>query len=141
VRFWDSSALVPLLVSEAGTKTATDLYAEDASIVVFWTTVVECASAIARADREGWIDPEQVARAIDRLDRLQGSWSEVQPVDLVRETARRLLRTHPLRTADSLQLAAALVVSEFRPASLDFVCLDGRLRDGAAREGLPVRPA
>jgi hypothetical protein len=38
-----------------------------------------------------------------------------------------LLRTHPLRSADSLQLAVALIASDHNPVSLDFVCLDARL--------------
>jgi hypothetical protein len=58
----------------------------------------------------------------------------------VREGARRLLRVHPLGTADSLQVAAALVAAEGVPSSLPFVYLDGRLRAAAAREGLPVLP-
>ena len=140
MRFWDSSALVPLLQSESQTAVVTSLHAEDDSIVVFWATEVECVSAIARCEREGSIGPEQVVRALNRLDRLRTAWTDVQPVDTIRETARRLLRTHALRTADSLQLAAALVVSEYRPSSLQFVCLDTRFRDAAAREGFPVRP-
>jgi len=140
VKYWDSSAVVPFLLSESQTAAVTSLHAEDDSVVVFWATEVECVSAIARCEREGAIGPEQVVRAVDRLDRLRTAWTDVQPVDTIRETARRLLRTHPLRTADSLQLAAALVVSEYRPSSLTFVCLDARLRDAAAREGFPVQP-
>jgi len=140
VRFWDSSGLVPLLLSEAQTEVVTSLLSEDDSIVAFWSTEVECTSAIARCEREGWIEPEQVVRALERLGRLRGGWTEVRPVDTVRETAHRLLRTHPLRTADSLQLAAAIVVSEQSPSSLPFVCLDSRLRTAAGKEGFPVLP-
>jgi len=49
-----------------------------------------------------------------------------------------LLRIHPLRAADSLQLAAALTVAEQEPSSLSFVCLDQRLAEAAIREGLPT---
>jgi hypothetical protein len=49
--------------------------------------------------------------------------------------ARRVLRVHALRAADALQLAAALLVSEGNPGSLEVVTLDDRLLDAARREG------
>jgi predicted nucleic acid-binding protein len=57
---------------------------------------------------------------------------------LVRQTAIRLLRVHPLRTADALQLAAAIAAAEDHPATLPFVTLDERLAQAAEREGFPV---
>ena len=77
--------------------------------------------------------------ALERLDSLAEGWNEVQPVAAVRITARRLLRVHPLRTADALQLAAAVVAAEGVPASLDLVTLDDRLAAAARREGFVVR--
>ncbi|MGI8778208.1 MAG: hypothetical protein ACR2LJ_12700 [Acidimicrobiales bacterium] len=73
-----------------------------------------------------------------RLEQLAGAWHEVQPVESVRRVAHRLLRTHSLRAADSLQLAAAVVASEGVPRSMEFVCLDRRLVGAARREGLAV---
>ena len=58
--------------------------------------------------------------------------------DPVRNIAQRLLRTHPLHSADSIQLAAAIVAAELEPASLEFVCLDDRLSEAAMREGFRV---
>ena len=72
------------------------------------------------------------------LQQLAQSWEEVTPSDLIRTTAQRLLRTHPLRAADSLQLAAARVASGREPSELEFVCLDERLGNAARREGFPV---
>ena len=57
----------------------------------------------------------------------------------VRRTSERLLRAHPLRVADSLQLAAALVGADHDPVTLDLVCLDTRLTTGARREGFQVQ--
>ena len=58
----------------------------------------------------------------------------------VKETARRLLRVHPIGAADALQLAAAFVLAERRPSTLDFVCLDDRLTRAARREGFVCIP-
>jgi uncharacterized protein len=77
--------------------------------------------------------------ALERLDRLAEGWNEVQPTVALRGIARRLLRVHSLRGADSLQLAAALIASEGLPASLNVVTLDERLASAARREGFVVQ--
>jgi len=56
----------------------------------------------------------------------------------VRDRARRLLEIHPLRAADSLQLAAALVASEEKPSQLPFVSLDRNLARAAEKEGFEL---
>ena len=137
MRFWDSSALVPLLAEEPATPVAQRLYAEQPAIV-WWATPVECASAIARLERDGGLSAGQSVEAFGRLDALRESWIEIEPGDEVREVARRMLRVHPLRAADALQLAAAWLAAERRPASLPFLTLDERLRAAAAREGFPL---
>jgi predicted nucleic acid-binding protein len=138
VKFWDSSALVPLLVEEEVTVSLRALYLGEPGTIVWWGTSVECASAISRLEREGQLTLRSTTDAFERLDALARSWNRIEPVDAVLETARRLLRVHPLRAADSLQLAAAFLASEGRPSTLDFVCLDDRLLTAAQREGFPV---
>lgn len=138
MRFWDSSAIVPLLVEEESTPRLLELYREDPEVVVSWTTRVECASALARAERDGLGSAAELAAAFRRLDLVTDRWFEVEPTDEQRETARRLLRVHPLRAADALQLAAAVIASERRPTTLALVTLDERLALAAAREGFEV---
>jgi predicted nucleic acid-binding protein len=135
VKFWDSSAIVPLLVEEATTAALIERYREDPVLLAWWGAEIECASALSRLERTGGISPGNVTEALKRLRDLRSSWQEVQPVDAIKEIAVRLLRVHNLRAADSLQLAAAIVASENRPSSLDFVCLDERLTLAAQREG------
>jgi hypothetical protein len=138
MRFWDSSAVVPLLVAEPMTSAVQAMLRDDPSLLVWWATEVECQSAIARLERGGELTAKQVVSAVDRLDDLARAWNEVQPTEPLRRTARRLLRVHPLRAADALQLAAALIASEGHPATLGFVSLDSRLMEVARKEG--VRP-
>ena len=135
MRFWDASAIVPLLMTETSTKSLQGLAAADPAILVWWATQVECASAIARLERDGALDPPAVIEAFDRLKRLAGGWHEVDPSDAVREAAVRFLRVHPLRAADALQLAAAFIAAERRPSSLEIVALDDRLAGAARKEG------
>ncbi len=138
MKYWDSSAIVALLVEEKATTSLLDLYQRDPVMLAWWGADIECVSALARLEREGGLDASTVVYALQRLRALREAWQEVQPVEPVREAARRLLRVHDLRAADSLQLAAALVVSAHRPSTLEFVCLDARLTGAAQREGFNV---
>ncbi len=138
MRFWDSSALVPLLVEEEVTAALRDLYLGAPGTITWWGTPVECASAVARLEREERLSPSAVKESLQLLDTLTRHWHRIEPVDAVLETARRLLRVHPLRAADSLQLAAAFLASEGRPKTLELVCLDDRLGTAAEREGFRV---
>ena len=135
MRFWDASAIVPLIMTEAATKALQGRAGTDPAMLVWWTTEVECSSAIARLERDGVIDPAAVNEAFDRLKRLGEGWHEVEPSDAVREAAVRFLRVHPLRAADALQLAAAFVAAERRPSSIEIVTLDERLAAAARKEG------
>ena len=135
MKFWDASAIVPLLMTEASTRHVQAVAVKDPAMLVWWGTEVECASAIARLEREGTLEERASARAFDRLKQLAAGWHEIDPSDTVREAAVRFLRVHPLRAADSLQLAAAFVAAERRPASLEIVTLDVRLGAAARKEG------
>ncbi|MGH7567607.1 MAG: hypothetical protein ACREL9_01365 [Gemmatimonadales bacterium] len=67
------------------------------------------------------------------------AWQEILAGDAVRMTAQRLLRVHPVRAGDALQLAAAIIAAGHEPATLEFVSLDARLNEAASREGFPVQ--
>ncbi|RPJ59340.1 MAG: PIN domain-containing protein [Acidobacteria bacterium] len=138
MKFWDSSAIVPLLVKEASTESLLKMLEGDQQLLVWWGTPVECTSALARREREGSMPADQTTAAIERLVSLATAWDEVAPSVAVRSQARRLVRLHPLRAADALQLAAAVVAAEHEPASLEIVTLDERLRTAAEREGFHV---
>jgi predicted nucleic acid-binding protein len=138
VRFWDASAIIPLLAEEPARERLLNLLDEDSQILAWWGTLVEIASAVARREREGIIHAEEVGAVLGVARRLAESWHEIVPSDSVRRTAERLLRAHPLRAADSLQLAAAVIAADHDSTSLEFVCLDARLASAARREGFSV---
>jgi predicted nucleic acid-binding protein len=138
VRFWDTSAIVPLLVDEDGSLATSAEFGGDPSMIVWWSTSVECVSAIARRERDGLLKSSDVVAISEKLAALAASWDEIQPAERVRRTAARLVRVHPLRTADAFQLAAAITAADGDPHSLPFVTLDERLARAAEREGFPV---
>lgn len=135
MKFWDASAIVPLLADEPTRIRLLEILEDDPEILAWWGTPVEIASAIARRERDQLLDAQQAEAALAMAHQLADSWHEIVPSASVRRTAERLIRVHPLRAADSLQLAAALIAADHDPSTLEIVCLDARLATAARREG------
>ncbi len=140
MKFWDTSAVIPLLVDESASATLKSLLREDREMVVWWTTRVESISALVRRSREGLAGAEGEERTRTVLKDLAHGWLEVQPTVRLRSLAERILAVHPLKAADALQLAAALRWCEGESEGRGFVCLDGRLREAARKEGFSLLP-
>ena len=138
--FWDSSALVFLCVHHKDSPRYQRLSREHSGKVVWWGTVVEIASAIARALRIGELNDQDARRAMTRLAHLQSAWHEVLPLDDIRRIAAELLSRSSLalRAADSLQLAAALRWCGTKTHGRVFVCDDHRLGKAAELAGFSV---
>jgi hypothetical protein len=139
MKFWDSSALLALLLEERRSAAVLAILHNDPDAAVWCLTEVEIESGLAGRCREG-LDPEDERAAMARLCDLRERWHEVVALEQVRRRAVRLLRVHPLNAADSLQLGAALVLCSEQPDALPFVCLDEKLAAAAAREGFLVLP-
>jgi uncharacterized protein len=137
MRFWDSSAIVPLIVEEATSGACRSLLRTDRAIAVWALSRVEVLSAIWRAVRAGDLDRAAAIQAGKRLNALSAAWTEVDGFDVVRSRAERLVAVHPLRAADALQMAAALVLSRER-ARWPFVTGDRQLASVAELEGFDV---
>lgn len=138
MRFWDTSAVVPLLVEEPRTATTAALFADDRDFALWWATPVECASGLTRLVREKRLDEDGLDLAIARLDALLERGVTIEPCGTIRAEARRLLRVHPLRAADALQLAAAIELRGSPTLRQQFVTYDERLALAARREGFSV---
>jgi predicted nucleic acid-binding protein len=138
--FWDSSAVVPLLVSEPKTHEAQSALKNDRYIMVWCLTFLEATSALNRRLRSEAIHFGHYRAGEERLKKLNTAWDQILFSDKLVNLSARLLRTHPLRTADSLQLAAALVAGGSDPSQINFFSYDDRLNEAAAREGLTLFP-
>jgi predicted nucleic acid-binding protein len=138
MRFWDPSALVPVIVGEPTAAAVRSLLESDPRVAVAWHSEVECASAVARLERTGVITAAIADECYLRLDALRSEWTPTAPTESIRRGSVRLLRLHDLRAADALQLASAIETSEGHPGSLEFVSLNDRLVAAARLEGFPV---
>ena len=137
MKFWDASAIVPLLMTESPTPSCCRLLLR----------IRQCSYGGGRrwnarrrfpASNEKACSTKRRPRSIRPIETACGGWHEVDPNDGVREAAIRFLRVHPLRAADSLQLGAAFIAAERRPASLAVITLDERLAAAARKEGFEL---
>ncbi len=140
MNFWDTSALAAMILQEKSGHILEAILVEDQGLALWWGTPVEFASVISRRERDGSLSAEQGAALSQRFNIVAGSGQEVPPVVRIRRLAERLVRVHPLKGADALQLAAALAIAKDDPSSIGFVCLDDRLNQAAAREGFRLLP-
>jgi uncharacterized protein len=138
LRYWDTSALVPLIVREDASDLVDEWLHADDGVCTWGLTRVELASAVERRTREGVLTAAQRVEALKLVSALSAAATEVLDLESVRVRATSILARHSLRTADAVQLGAALVVAEGGLPGLPFVSLDRRLADAAAREGFDV---
>ena len=136
MRYWDASALVPLVVAEPQSSRAREWLAEDSGVITWGWTWVEIVSAIERRARDGELARALRREVIDRFEAFSRNWDEVTDLLAVRARAGALLARHPLRAADAGQLGAALLAQQQLGGGLEFVCLDKRLSLAAELEGL-----
>jgi predicted nucleic acid-binding protein len=136
--FWDTSAIVPLCCHQTMSAKARQVARTYSRQIVWWVTSVEVVSAFQRLIREGHISRQESAQSLARLEHLRSRWNEVQPSAELRIQAEQLLRMQPLRAADALQLAAALIWCNNRPRGHTFIVADKTLADAAQIEGFSV---
>ncbi len=141
MRFWDSSAIVPLVCLEPTTQEVLQWYREDPQVLVWALTSTEVLSALHRRFRESRLTSRELSDCYQQVHTLREDWSEVEALELVKQRAERLLRVHPLRAADALQLGAALLAIQEQPQGIGFVSYDQTLAAAAHKEGFAVLPA
>jgi len=141
VRFWDSSAVVPLLIQQERSSRAAAWVSGDDAMVMWTLTPVEVVSALRRLVREGALSEDAARVAEVRLGEVLARSHIVIDVEAVKSLAARLLRLHPLRAFDALQLGAALHWTEGNPQGRTLHTLDNRLAQAAEREGFLVPKA
>lgn len=140
MRFWDSSAIIPLIVKEAQSEYCIQAYRADCDVLAWTMSKIEIFSALCRRLRDGALGPAAFDAATNRMNTLFETIYEVSAIQRVKDRAIRLLRIHPLRAADALQLAAVMVATEENSRRLPLMCFDDRLTAAARLEGFEVSP-
>jgi uncharacterized protein len=136
VRYYDTSALVKQYLHEAGTKLVLGLLQSSEKVYTASLTYAETHAAFSRRTREGRLTRETTRRLALRFDKDWESYDIVILSENVLRLARQMLYRHPLRSADAIHLASALLLARTSPsARWSFVCADSRLCDAAKTEG------
>lgn len=135
--FLDSTAFAKLFVQEAGTDSLIRLMeaTEDNRKLISAGTPLEVYAALKRRERSGGLAAEdgESARGILRLEAARMVQQPLNPAVL--EAARQLLDRHELRSAEALQLGAAVVAREmFQGMEMVFISSDMRLLQAAQEE-------
>ena len=128
--YFDSSALVKLLIAEPGSAIAVDQWEAANSPTCVTIGLAEVAAALAAAERGGRIN---VRRRNDARRELDNMWSHIsRPIadDELAKAAANLAVVHGLRGYDAVHLAAAVATSDL------FVSADQTLLSAARAEGL-----
>lgn len=136
--YFDSSALVKLLVDEQGSEVAADVWDGCDAALSSRLAYPEVRAALAAARRNHDLDEGAFARAARSWEEF---WAATRPVELTEAVQRRageLASSHTLRGADAVHLASALVIED---ADLVMAVWDRRLHAGALAVGLGVAPA
>jgi uncharacterized protein len=141
--FLDSSALLKRYISETGSSWIQSLTAESADhlVIVAQITWVEIHSALARRQREGSLNADQVNQILQAFRyEFDTQYQKIGLLPAVMEMAGQLVIRHPLRAYDAVQLASALCimpeVSQVDTDTFTFLTADNRLLAAAQAENL-----
>jgi predicted nucleic acid-binding protein len=135
--YFDSSALVKLLVDEDGSELAAALWDGCDVAVSSRLAYPEVRAALAVAGRDRRLDQAAQDQAEQAWERY---WSATRPVELtepVAEQAGRLAAKYALRGTDAIHLASALAIG----GEQLFAVWDGRLRTSAQELGVALAPS
>jgi uncharacterized protein len=137
LKFWDTSAIVPLFTKELNSGLVAALEQQDPQILVWWGSRVETYSAIRRKVLSGHLSEQHASLARIEIEQsFSNHFVEINPSEEIRRRAESLISYHDLRAADALQLAAFLDCG----LTSQFVTLDQRLREAATFENADVYP-
>ena len=139
-RYFDSSALLKRYFEEAGSPAVRRWFSRGGGATARYS-LLEVASGLARRGRAGDLSAGEARRALDRLGEDATRMEIVELSEAVDARARELLRRHPLRAGDALQLGSALHLRDRSGEAVEFACFDLRLNAAARAEGLRVRGA
>ena len=135
--YLDTSAVVKLLISEAGSEDLT-VWLDAALLASSRVTFVEAHAAIARREREATSSRAACAMARDQFRRDWPAYTVVDVTAALSVVAADFAETFGLRGFDAVQLASAHAVQTAVPGPMSFIAFDRRLNRAAKLLGLDL---
>lgn len=136
MKFWDTSALIPLLTEEETTPIMTEIFRADQNIVAAFITPIEMTSVLWR---KAGVNDDLRHLAERRYAVIQANWTIIDEYAAAMPLARRYAAVYRLRAGDAIQLACAVLAIRERD-ELPFVVRDHDLAAAARTEGFPILP-
>jgi hypothetical protein len=136
--YFDSSALVKLVVEEDGSDLVAELWDKCDAALSSRLAYPEVRAALAASARNHDLGDEDLLTAEQAWEEF---WAATRPVELtpaVERQAGQFARSHALRGADAVHMASALAIDD---PDLVVAVWDRRLHVGALAAGLRVAPA
>lgn len=112
ITYWDSSAVVPLLVAEAGSATGRELWDHSASVVSTRLLFVEASAALQQAHRIKRINTAQLGHCLSSLDEYWSAFDVVEFNDSLMHEGAEAAGRFGLRGYDAVHCAAGLLVAK-----------------------------
>lgn len=112
IAYFDTSALVPLIISEASTERCTRLWNESSRVVSVRLLYPEARAALAKARRMGRLTSVQLEHAVRELNSIIAEVDHVEVTADLAHMAGELAQAHDLRGYDAVHLAAALALAD-----------------------------
>jgi predicted nucleic acid-binding protein len=135
IAYFDTSAVVPLLVSEAGSARAASLWNSSDRVVSVRLFYPETRAALAQAERFGRVTSRNLRTAVDELDALLDEMDVVEVDDALARRAGDLSEVHRLRGYDAVHLAAA---ERIQDPNVVLVAGDSSLLEAGSATGLSI---
>ena len=135
IAYFDTSAVVPLLVVEAGSTRAAGLWDAADHVVSARLVYPEGRAALAQAQRLGRLTARQLRAAVTEFGSRYEEFDLVEIDDALARHAGQLAEAHGLRGYDAVHLAAADRVSD---PDLVVVARDEALLTAATAEGMTI---
>ncbi len=138
--YLDTSALLKLVTTEAGSDEAIGAVAGAAVVVTSLITYAEARSALARAAAERRLTRPDAARSRRNLE---ATWRDLTRLDVepvLIEAAGDLAERRLLRGMDAIHLASARLLREASSEPVEIASWDRRLRAGASAEAFRLVP-
>jgi uncharacterized protein len=135
IAYFDTSALVPLLVDEPGSELAARLWDVADNVVAVRLVYAEARAALAQAARMGRLSAADLTTAIDGLEGLYANMDLMEVDEHLVRRAGELAQRHALRGYDAVHLAAA---ERVRDDATVLVAGDRGLRAAAGVLGMAV---
>jgi predicted nucleic acid-binding protein len=138
--FFDTSAMVKRYFAEADSDAVGELWSNASLIVASQLLYAEMIATFARKLRE---EPRNADTIAQMQQAFRGDFLSLTRIAIDDDVHRRvddLLARHPLRGADAVHLASAVLTHNVLQEGVTFACADNRLVDAARAEGLRIAP-